>query len=40
MPEARAVRDARVSGMGLAENGGRARGLADGSAAGLISEHR
>ena len=26
--------------MGLAENGGKARGLRDGSAVGLISEHR
>jgi hypothetical protein len=40
MPESHAVRDARVPGRGLAENSERAQGLGDGSAAGLISEHR
>ena len=40
MPQARAVRAARVSGMSLAENCRKAQGLGDGSAVGLISEHR
>jgi hypothetical protein len=40
MPQARAVRAARISGMGLAENCGKAQGMGDGSAVGLISEHR
>jgi hypothetical protein len=40
MPQARAVRATRISGMGLAENCGKAQGLEDGSAVGLISEHR
>jgi hypothetical protein len=39
MPLARAVR-AGISGTGLAENGGKAQGLGDGSAVGLIFEHR
>jgi hypothetical protein len=40
MPQARAVRAARISGMGFAENCGKPQGLGDGSAVGLISEHR
>src|SRR5205823_854585 len=39
MPQARAVRAARISGMGLAENCGKAQGMRDGTV-GLISEHR
>src|SRR5712675_492437 len=40
MPQARAVRAARIPRMGLAENCGKAQALGDGSAVGLISEHR
>jgi hypothetical protein len=40
MPLPRVVRAARISGMDLAENCGKAQGLGDGSAVGLISEHR
>jgi len=40
MPQARAVRAARISGMGRAENCGKAQALGDCSAVGLISEHR
>jgi hypothetical protein len=40
MPQARAVRAARISSIDLAENCGKAQSLGDGSAVGLISEHR
>jgi hypothetical protein len=40
MPQAHTVRAARVPGMSLAEIGGKARGQGDGSAVGLIFEHR
>ena len=40
MPQARAVRAARISDMSLAENCGKAQGIGHGSAVGLISEHR
>jgi hypothetical protein len=39
MPQARGVRAASISGVGLAENGRKAKGLEDGSAVGLICEH-
>src|SRR5437762_14192813 len=40
MPQVHAVRAARISGMDLAENCGKAQGMGDGSAVGLSSEHR